>query len=126
MRANRDRHAAYAGAFAGVAGIRLLAHDPANDPNYQYVVVEVEQGIRDKVVAALQAENILARKYFWPGCHRMKPYRDLFPHAGMLLPCTEAVAGRVIVLPTGPSLELADVEAIGALLRFLVANHAAL
>jgi dTDP-4-amino-4,6-dideoxygalactose transaminase len=54
----------------------------------------------------------LARKYFWPGCHKMKPYRDLFPHAGLLLPNTLAVASRVIVLPTGPSLSEADIETI--------------
>jgi dTDP-4-amino-4,6-dideoxygalactose transaminase len=123
---NRERHAAYARAFSGLDGIRLLAHDPADDPNYQYVVLQVDAGIRDKVVTALHAENILARRYFWPGCHRMKPYRDLYPHAGMLLPCTESVAGRVIVLPTGPSLSLDDVDAIAGALVYLVQNHDAL
>ena len=55
-------------------------------------------------MAALHAENVLARKYFWPGCHRMAPYRDLFPNAGVLLEQTQVVAERVIVLPTGTTL----------------------
>ena len=126
VEANRERHAAYAHAFSGVEGVRLLPYAPADTPNYQYVVVEVEPGIRDRIVAALHAENILARKYFWPGCHRMKPYRELYPHAGLLLPVTESVAGRVVILPTGPSLALADVDAIAAVFLHLVKNHDAL
>ena len=55
------------------------------------------------IVAALHAENVLARKYFWPGCHGMKPYQELFPHAGLMLRNTERVANRVIVLPSGTS-----------------------
>src|SRR5688572_4597810 len=76
VQANRERHAAYATSLDGADGVRLLAYEPADTPNYQYVVVEVDPRIRDKIVTALHAENILARKYFWPGCHRMKPYRD--------------------------------------------------
>ena len=31
--------------------------------------------VRDDLVAALHAENVLARRYFYPGCHRLEPYR---------------------------------------------------
>jgi dTDP-4-amino-4,6-dideoxygalactose transaminase len=120
VEANRRNHAAYSVALAGIDGVRLLQYDPATDPNYQYVVVEVDDGLRDAVVAALQAENILARKYFWPGCHRMQPYRDLYPHAGLLLPNTEAVAARVVVLPSGPSLPEGAIETIAAVIKVLV------
>ena len=65
----------------------------------------------------LQAENVLARKYFWPGCHRMEPYRSLYPHARLLLPETERVAARVLVLPTGTGVDAAAIETIGGLLR---------
>jgi dTDP-4-amino-4,6-dideoxygalactose transaminase len=120
VEANRRNHAAYSVALAGIDGVRLLQYDPATDPNYQYVVVEVDDGLRDAVVTALQAENILARKYFWPGCHRMQPYRDLYPHAGLLLPNTEAVAARVVVLPSGPSLPEGAIETIAAVIKVLV------
>jgi dTDP-4-amino-4,6-dideoxygalactose transaminase len=87
-------------------------------------VVELEDAIahkRDEIVAALQAENILARKYFWPGCHGMKPYRDLFPHARLVLANTERVANRVIVLPNGPSVGDEHAAAIASVVRLLAA-----
>ncbi len=101
---NRRNHAAYKQALAGILGIRLLDYDSTERNSYHYVVIEVDKTFpvsRDAIVAALHAENILARKYFWPGCHKMKPYRDLFPHAELMLPVTDKIAERVIVLPSG-------------------------
>jgi dTDP-4-amino-4,6-dideoxygalactose transaminase len=123
--ANRQNHQAYAERLAGTQGVRVMGYEEANDPNYQYVVVEIDQEARcsrDAIVDALHAENILARKYFWPGCHRMKPYRDLYPHAGLQLPGTECVAGRVIVLPSGPSLPASAVGIIGSVILRMVAS----
>lgn len=117
VEANRRNYGDYVTALAGARGLKVLEYDPATDPNYQYVVVEVETGRRDAIVSALQAENILARKYFWPGCHRMQPYRELYPHAGLLLEQTESVAERVVVLPTGPGLPEGAVSAIAAVFR---------
>jgi dTDP-4-amino-4,6-dideoxygalactose transaminase len=122
VEANRCTHAAYQAALAGIDGVRLLQYDPINDPNYQYVVVEVDSAFgagRDEVVAALHAENILARRYFWPGCHRMQPYRELYPHAGLLLQSTENVAARVVVLPSGPSLPEGAIATVAAVFRVL-------
>src|SRR5690606_378769 len=88
---NRRNHATYAEGLAGVPGARLLGYDEREHNNHQYVVLEIGDDCpvdRDAIVAALHAENVLARKYFWPGCHRMKPYRDLYPHAGLMLPRT--------------------------------------
>ena len=85
--------------------------------------MEVESGSareRDHLVACLRENNVLARKYFWPGVHRMQPYRELFPHAGLLLPNTEKVADRVIVLPTGTAVSPADITIIGRILRAAV------
>ncbi len=42
------------------------------------------------LVRVLHAENVLARRYFYPGCHEMEPYRSYFPHAGLVLPETES------------------------------------
>jgi len=91
-------------------------------------VVEVnapELGLtRDQLVRILHAENVLARRYFHPGCHRMEPYRTLFPDAGRHLPVTEEVCARVLVLPTGT---MVGEDAIGrtcAVLR-LAADNAA-
>ena len=108
--------------LGGIAGIRLLDYIPADNPNYQYIVVEVDPSFRasrDDLVGALQAENVLARKYFWPGCHRMRPYRDLYPHAGLLLQNTVDVARRVIVLPNGSTIEDEHIDAIAGVFRAL-------
>jgi dTDP-4-amino-4,6-dideoxygalactose transaminase len=92
-----------------VIGISVIDYDPAERNNYQYVVIEVDPEVcprkRDEIVDALHAENIIARKYFWPGCHKMEPYRSMQPNAGLLLPETERIASRVVVLPTGQTME---------------------
>ena len=118
--ANKARYDRYADAFAGIDGVDLIRYDQADAPNYQYVVVEVDASRRDALVDALHAENILARKYFWPGCHGMKPYRELFPHARLMLPNTEHVAARVIVLPTGETLPEGCIETIEAVCRMVL------
>jgi dTDP-4-amino-4,6-dideoxygalactose transaminase len=118
--ANRRNHDAYAAALAGIEGVRLLSFDTSEKNNFQYVVLEVTEGgaaRRDAILAALHAENVLARKYFWPGCHRMKPYRDLFPNAGVMLEHTQDVADRVIVLPTGTTLPEGAPDLIATVVR---------
>lgn len=119
---NRRNHAAYKQALSDIPGIRVLDYDPAERNSHHYVVVEVGETVpvsRDAVVAALHAENILARKYFWPGCHGMKPYRDLFPHAGFMLERTTLLARQIVVLPNGMTLTEEDIQAVTAVLRVL-------
>ena len=120
--ANAECYRTYSKALADVNGIRLIPHHPATTPNYQYVVVEMEQGeeLRDRIIMALHAENVLARKYFWPGCHRMKPYRDLFPHSHLFLNNTEQCSKRIIVLPTGESMTNERIESVSNCIRHLV------
>jgi dTDP-4-amino-4,6-dideoxygalactose transaminase len=112
---NRANHEIYSKALNEIPGLSILPYDSQESNSYHYIVLEVNDrcpATRDAMVAALQAENVLARKYFWPGCHKMHPYRDLFPHAGLMLQNTQAVAERVIVLPTGKSI---SPEAIGTI-----------
>jgi dTDP-4-amino-4,6-dideoxygalactose transaminase len=118
--ANRRNHDAYAAGLADIPGIRLLRYDEAERQNFQYVVIELEPTFpasRDELVALLHAENVLARRYFWPGCHRMQPYADLFPDAGASLPVTEAVARQVVVLPTGTAVSPTEIAVITGLIR---------
>jgi len=123
LAANADNYRAYARGLAGIPGLKLLAHDDRERSNRQYIVVEVEPEFgcsRDRIIAALHAENVLARRYFWPGCHRMQPYRDLFPWADAHLPHTNTVAERVVVLPTG--MAVGD-EEIGIICKILTLLH---
>jgi dTDP-4-amino-4,6-dideoxygalactose transaminase len=72
----------------------------------------------------LQAENVLARRYFYPGAHQMEPYQSYFPHARLLLPETERLTQRVMSLPTGTAVSVQDVEKIGAIIEAAIAQRA--
>jgi dTDP-4-amino-4,6-dideoxygalactose transaminase len=111
---NRANYETYRRCLADIPGVRLLTYDERERGNFQYIVIELDSaqaGIgRDALVEVLHAENVIARRYFYPGCHRMEPYRSYQPHAGLLLGQTEAVAARIVVLPTGTAVDTADIE----------------
>ena len=123
---NRRNFMAYQRVLAGIPGLTLVACDPLELSNYQYVIVDVnvsEAGLhRDALLRVLHAENVLARRYFWPGCHRQEPYRTLYPGVGRTLPHTEAVAERILTLPTGTAVGEREIELIGDILRAAVAR----
>jgi len=125
---NRRNYDTYRAGLAGVPGVTLMPYDGAERCNYQYIVVEVDEAAtgltRDELVKVLHAENVLARKYFWPGCHRMEPYRSLYPYAGMFLPETERVAARVLVLPTGTAISEVEIQLVCAILRTAIEQSA--
>lgn len=119
---NRLNYVTYRDAFKDIPGISLLSFDETEQYNYQYIVIEVGPEFpvaRDEIVRVLHEENIRARKYFWPGCHGMKLFKELYPHAGLVLPNTEQVAERVIVLPTGAAMSHEMVELVVSVFRVL-------
>lgn len=124
--ANRRNYAAYRVGLQDLPGIQIIAYDDTERCNYQYVIVEVDgvtAGIsRDDLVRVLQAENVLARRYFYPGCHEMEPYRSYFPHAGLLLPETERLTQRVMSLPTGTAVGSEEIATVCAIIRLAVEN----
>ncbi|MBV8856075.1 MAG: aminotransferase class I/II-fold pyridoxal phosphate-dependent enzyme [Acidobacteria bacterium] len=103
---NRRNYELYAEGLRGVAGVKLIEYDRGEENNFQYVVTEVDEAAagltRDELMRVLLAENVLARRYFYPGCHRMEPYRSDFPD--LHLPETEGLAARVLSLPTGQTV----------------------
>ena len=120
---NQKNYRAYEKGLSNLPGITLYKFDEVEKNNFQYVVMEVDQKCpvsRDEIVKALHAENILARKYFWPGCHNMKPYKELYPHAELLLAVTTSTADKVVVLPTGCGISRIDISAICQILKQMV------
>lgn len=120
---NKRNYDRYKELLGQIDGISLLDGGASEGSSYQYVVAEVASDCgtsRDSIVNALHAENILARRYFWPGCHRMMPYRELYPHAGLLLRNTEMVAERVIVLPTGTVVNDREIELIASVIKTVI------
>jgi dTDP-4-amino-4,6-dideoxygalactose transaminase len=125
---NRQNYYTYQRVLGDVSGLSLVRYDERERHNFQYIVFEVDAeaaGLsRDQLAAVLNAENVLARRYFFPGCHRMVPYHSCFPHAGLLLPETERLTTRVLSLPNGTSVNAADIETFGGLIRFAI-DHGA-
>jgi dTDP-4-amino-4,6-dideoxygalactose transaminase len=123
---NHRNWLSYRDGLAGVPGLRVLEFNKRERNNHQYVVAEVNDlgaGLtRDHLVAVLWAENVIARKYFWPGCHKMEPYSSLYPHAGFHLPATERVAERVILLPTGTAVAPETIRTVCDIIRTAVAE----
>ena len=123
---NIENYAAYGEVFEPSDDLHLCRHASPVAGNHQYVVVELGPSVsdyRDTLVADLHAQNVRARKYFWPGCHNMEPYRSLFPHAGVHLPNTKLVAERVVVLPTGSSVKPDDCRRIGEFMISQLAQY---
>lgn len=123
---NNRNYNCYQKELADIPGINLTKYNETERCNFQYIVLEVDEnktGIsRDILIKILHAENVLARRYFFPGCHQMEPYRSYFPHAGLLLPQTEKLAQRVMSLPTGTGADQEAIQKICGIIRTAV-NH---
>ena len=123
---NRRNYEQYRDGLRDVPGTRLADYDASEMNNYQYVVLELDEeetGIgRDELVEVLWAENVIARRYFYPGCHRMEPYLSEDPKARLTLPVTEELSGRLVVLPTGTAVGPEEVAGICDVISTAVAN----
>ncbi|MCA9139317.1 MAG: DegT/DnrJ/EryC1/StrS family aminotransferase [Planctomycetales bacterium] len=118
---NRYNHQLYRAHLEGVKGLRLLTYDHLHQTNWQYVVIEIDEaefGIsRDSLVDRLHAQNVRARRYFYPGCHRMEPYGSMERNRKLDLPNTETLCRRVICLPTGTAIDEVDIDRICQIIR---------
>jgi dTDP-4-amino-4,6-dideoxygalactose transaminase len=118
---NRQNYDQYAQELSDLPGISLFSYKQGEKSNYQYIVLEIEPSItgisRDLIMSILHAENVLARRYFYPGCHRMEPYRSQFPYHGLILPETEKLTEKVLILPTGTSTTTEDISCICDIIR---------
>jgi dTDP-4-amino-4,6-dideoxygalactose transaminase len=127
---NRRNYERYRDELKDVPGVHLMEYDEAEENNYQYVVLEIDEAAagmsRDRLMEILWAENVIARRYYYPGCHRVEPYRSYFPHAGQILPVTEELAERTLVLPTGMAITPEQVADVCEVIRFSVCQSEAI
>lgn len=118
---NLQNYQRYQSGLSDISAVRLLEYDRSENSNYQYIVVEIDNAAsaasRDEIISGLIEQNVIARRYFYPGCHRMEPYRSLFPHSGLLLRHTEALVERTLILPTGTAVREDDIDFICAYIR---------
>lgn len=120
LETNRANHAAYHRELQNTPGLSLLL-PTAETHNRQYVVVTVDPHScplsRDELLAVLHAEQVLARRYFYPGCHQLQQFQDASAGKPPSLPVTEELCRTVFQLPTGSAVRAEDIAAIGGILR---------
>lgn len=124
-RVNERNYDHYRLKLDGVPGVRFIEYDRTEINNFHYVIVEIGGGAgltRDRLMKILWAENVQARRYFYPGCHRMEPYRTLYPDASVRLPVVESASKRVLALPTGTAVGPPEIDAIASIIRFAAAE----
>jgi dTDP-4-amino-4,6-dideoxygalactose transaminase len=122
--ANEANDRAYRVALDGIPGLRVLPRPEGERHTCHYVVLEVDGAVtgldRDALLAVLLAENVLARRYFHPGCHRMEPYAGEHPGVASRLPVTERLCEQVLCLPTGTAVSPGDAVRIGEIIRVAI------
>jgi dTDP-4-amino-4,6-dideoxygalactose transaminase len=123
---NYRNYQQYSLELQGIPGVHLFTYNEFEKNNYQYIVIEIDEGVtgisRDHILEIFHKENVLARRYFYPGCHRMEPYRSYFSRGSFLLPETEKLIDRILVLPTGTQIDQTNIQKICQLLRFVIAH----
>ena len=122
---NRSNYQHYKKRIADIPHLSIIEHDEKEARNFHYIIVRVadDAGIsRDAIVKALEQENVLARRYFHPGCHRMEPYKSSYPDVGLQLPVTEKLTDVLLCLPNSTATSDSDVESVCNLLQFIMEN----
>ena len=118
---NERNHDRYEVGLSGIDGLVFNRYDHGEIRNSQYVVIEIEESrfgmSRDRLLEILRAENVLARRYFYPACHQLEPYASSMPEVGARLPHTERLASQVLTLPTGTAVGDAEIEVVCGLIR---------
>jgi dTDP-4-amino-4,6-dideoxygalactose transaminase len=117
---NKTLFDAYSRNLAGIPGIRLLHPANVSASNYQYAACTIEPAkfglTRDQLLQLLEAENVLARRYFYPGTHRCAGFDGDYEADAARLPITEQLCDVSFQLPLGARLNVSDVEKICALI----------
>jgi dTDP-4-amino-4,6-dideoxygalactose transaminase len=121
---NCQNYKQYREELSEIPGISMAMYDEKEKCNYQYIILEIDEDVtgitRDQMQKILWAENVLVKRYFYPGCHLMEPYKSSPAYANLVLPETERLAKRVLSLPTGTSVGLEDIHEICQIIRFVV------
>ena len=115
LAANRSNYEIYREFLHATPGIRLLDYEHHEGTNWQYVVVEIDDEFplsRDELIEHFKTKGVRAKRYFYPGCHRMEPYNSAYPRQRERLPNTDTLCSRVICLPTGTAVSTPDVHRV--------------
>jgi dTDP-4-amino-4,6-dideoxygalactose transaminase len=116
VRTNLSHYHRYRARLSNLPGVRFCDYDDVERSNYQYIAIEIDSVVtgitRDEVMHALHAQQIMVRRYFYPGCHHMEPYASLYPRLAGQLPITDEVCQKALILPTGTGMNAEDVDRV--------------
>lgn len=117
----KETYLIYKEQLSTIPGISLLPLGKKERSNYHYIVILVDEKIfgvsRDVLYNILRKENVIARRYFFPGCHRQEPYYSLFPNTYKRLPVTEEIAKKILCLPSNLEEPKSDISTIILILQ---------
>lgn len=107
-----------------IPGVKLVKPQGVTFSNYQYVVCEIDKDVfglsRDSLLKILNAENVFAKRYFYPGAHRTEGYRDSLSLNNKALPVTEHLCNVCIQLPLGAKV---DSNAVDKICKIIDKSH---
>ena len=101
---NVQVHTTYEGHLARTTHIRRYLPPPMRVCNFHSYPILIEEGFpikRDQLCDIFWRENILTRRYYFPGCHRMSLFRTF---EEVHLPVTDSVSERILCLPCFPEM----------------------
>jgi len=104
--------------LGGVAGIKFCKEQDGVKSNYAYfpAIFDGYKYTRDEVFEKLKAEDIIARKYFYPLTNSFDCYADFITAGAEKTPVAAYLADRVLTLPLFADLALEDVDRISKII----------
>jgi dTDP-4-amino-4,6-dideoxygalactose transaminase len=113
---NKKLFKAYDMGLEEIPGIRLKHPFNVDRSNYQYAACEVDVKLfgmsRDLLMKFLHAENIIARRYFYPGTHKTIDFINSKDRGAYHLPVTDHLSETGLQLPLGSRVDGFSVERI--------------
>lgn len=107
-------------------GIELIHPAGVTFSNYQYVVCEIDEKAfgmgRDTLLTILNADNIIARRYFYPGVHRSVGFESKYQQDANSLTVTEEVCESAIQFPIGALVDESAVDKICGIIALIQEN----
>jgi dTDP-4-amino-4,6-dideoxygalactose transaminase len=92
-----------------IPGISLVRPAGVTFSNHQNLVCMVDENVfglsRDSLIAVLRAENVIARRYFYPGIHRNIEFQKYLSTDQEGLPVTDSLCATCIQLPIGAMVD---------------------
>ncbi len=122
---NHNNYLEYKKNLRDIKGIELLNYNEKEKCNYGYIIIKINDKSpvsRDELLDILKFENIFARRYFYPPCHMIEPYKTLFPLKNSLKK-TEKLSNSVLALPTYQSITPDDIKIICDIIRIAEQNY---